>query len=141
MGHQYHHLPDGYVKGVKKYQMYQRMGDERVDPKLREGGANYEPENKGAVDDIEELSFDDIYETIHDKQMDRDFLDLIKNVQKMENKSKDLDNDLKELPVFQAYVDELNQQMLAKLKDRYEKMQFMKAMMMKVTNHFENSGE
>ena len=141
MGHQYHHLPDGYVKGVKKYQMFQRMGDERVDPKLREGGANYEPENKGAVDDIEELSFDDIYETIHDKQMDRDFLDLIKNVQKMEKKSKDLDSDLQELPVFQAYVDELNQQMLAKLKDRYEKMQFMKAMMMKLTNHFENAGD
>ena len=141
MGHQYHHLPDGYVKGVKKYQMLQRMGDERNDPKLREGGANYEPENKGAVEDIEELSFEDIYETIHDKQMDRDFLDLIKNVQKMENKSKELDNDLKELPVFQAYVDELNKQILEKLKDRYEKLQFMKAMMLKVTNHFENAGE
>ena len=38
MGHQYHHLPDGYVKGVKKYQMFQKMGDERVEPKLREGG-------------------------------------------------------------------------------------------------------
>ena len=22
MGHQYHHLPEGYVKGVKKYQLY-----------------------------------------------------------------------------------------------------------------------
>jgi len=59
----------------------------------------------------------------------------------MEKKSKNLDTDLQELPVFQAYVDQLNQQMLAKLRDRYEKMQFMKAMMMKLTNHFENAGD
>ena len=76
------------------------MGDERVDPKLREGGANYEPENPGAVEDIEELSFDDIYDTIYDKQMDRDFLDMIKNLQKMEVKSEGLEQDLQEIPVF-----------------------------------------
>jgi hypothetical protein len=102
--------------------MFQRMGEERVDPKLREGGMKYEPEGKKEVKDVEELSFDDIYNTINDKQMDRDFMDLIKNTQKMENKSKDLENDLKEIPIFQAYVDELNQKIVTKLKERYEKL-------------------
>ena len=140
MGHQYHHLPDGYVKGVKKYQMYQKMGDERTNPKLREGGANYESENKGAVEDIEELSFDDIYETIYDKQMDRDFLDLIKNLQKMENKSQGLAQDLEEIPVFQDYVDELNQEIIKKMEERYEKLFFMRQMMIKMTNNMNSSG-
>lgn len=141
MGHQYHHLPEGYVKGVKKYQMYQKMGDERANPKLREGGSKYEPENKAVVKELEELSFDDIYETIHDKQMDREFMDLIKNLQKMENKSQTLEHDISEIPTFQEYVDELNQEIIKKLQERYEKMMFMRQMMIKLNNHYEQSGE
>lgn len=141
MGMQYHHLPDGYVKNVKKYQMYQKMGDERVEPRLREGGENYEPEGAGAVEDIEELSFDDIYESIYDKQMDRDFLDLIKNLQKMEDKSKGLDKDLEEIPSFQNFVDDLKLQIIKKMQERYERMTFMKQIMIKIQNHEESKGD
>lgn len=141
MGMQYHHLPDGYVQNVKKYQMYQKMGDERVEPRLREGGENYEPEGAGAVEDIEELSFDDIYESIYDKQMDRDFLDLIKNLQKMEDKSKGLDKDLEEIPSFQRFVDDLKLQIIKKMEERYEKLAFMKQILIKIQNHEEAKGD
>lgn len=141
MGMQYHHLPEGYVKNVKKYQMYQKMGDERAEPRLREGGEQYEPEGTGAVEDIEELSFDDIYETIYDKQKDRDFLELIKNLQKMEAREQGLDNDLEEIPTFQTSVDDLLHQIVKIMQQRYEKLAFMKHMIHKMQNHEESKGE
>ena len=141
MGIQQHHLPKGYVKNVKKYQMYQRMGDVRVDPKLREGGENYEPEGAGAVEDIEELTFDDIYESIYDKQNDRDFLDLIKNLQKMEGKSQALDKDLEEIPSFAKYIDELKKKIIKLIAERSEKLNFMKQLITKIQNHEQSKGE
>lgn len=59
----------------------------------------------------------------------------------MEGKSKALDNDLEEIPSFQNFVDELKHEIVKKMEERYEKLNFMKGLVKKIQNHEESKGD
>jgi len=133
-------LPFGYVPQVKKYQHYQKMITERSEPQLHEGGDDFELYNQDYAEDVDELSFNEIYDQIKDKEMDRELLDFVKNSRDMQNKSLELQHEITLIPFHISIIEKEKRKIRHLVEDRYDKLNFMRAMVTKMEHH-ENSAK
>ena len=90
---------------MKEYHQIRNLTANKKHKKTFEGGEGYvNRENEDAVEVKKEKTFEDIYDTLVDKQMDRELVEYINSTKYIEDKAQTL---AKEVLTYPTYIEKM----------------------------------
>ena len=135
MGPQEIRLPRGYIQQVKDYQKVKQVTGEQGARKKQKGGMDYDLINNEEVYNYDEQTFEEIYDSISDKQMDRELVDYIKATKAIEEKANQLSIECEMYPEQIAKLEQSKEKIKKEIIKREEQILFVQQIISKIQLH------
>lgn len=139
MGHETMNLSNDVLSRFQQYKKQKDVFfDEREARAPMQGGDSYWKEQQlkqVSQEDSFDLSFEEIYETVERKMDNTEYLELLKEVKKAEEKDVELNKECENIRKFHIAVEEKKQEIVDMLVDRANKISFIKNLVNKILNH------